>query len=177
MAWMRTVAGRLESRYSYSVDIVYNAFVWPQPTEAQRSKIEKTAQAILDARALYPDSSLADLYDETSMPAELRRAHKANDKAVLEAYGFPTDLSEPEIVASMMRLYAARVEEVERQEAVEAVIQKILGKGAETIPAWLEELKAKALNAEITPTELLAQGKARKKQEAAKTRKAVAKAS
>ena len=77
----------------------------------------------------------------------------------------------------MMRLYAARVEEVERQEAVEAVIQKILGKGAETIPAWLEELKAKALNAEITPTELLAQGKARKKQEAAKTRKAAAKAS
>lgn len=177
MAWMRTVAGRLKSDYSYSVDIVYNAFVWPQPTEAQRSKIEKTAQAILDARALYPDSSLADLYDETSMPAELRRTHKANDKAVLEAYGFPTDLSEPEIVARMMRLYAARVEEVERQEAVEAVIQKILGKGAETIPAWLEELKAKALNAEITPTELLAQGKARKKQEAAKTRKAAAKAS
>lgn len=177
MAWMRTVSGRLKSDYSYSVDIAYNAFVWPQPTEAQRSKIEKTAQAILDARALYPDSSLADLYDETSMPAELRRAHKANDKAVLEAYGFPTDLSEPEIVARMMRLYAARVEEVERQEAVGAVIQKILGKGAETIPAWLEELKAKALNAEITPTELLAQGKARKKQEAAKTRKAAAKAS
>lgn len=76
-----------------------------------------------------------------------------------------------------MMLYSAKIAQVERQEAVEAVIQKILGKGAETIPAWLEELKAKALNAEITPTELLAQGKALKKQEAAKTRKAAAKAS
>ena len=176
MGWMRTVAGRLKSDYSYSVDIVYNAFVWPDPTEAQRAKIEKTAQAILDARALYPDSSLADLYDETTMPAELRRAHRANDKAVKEAYGFPDDLSEPEIVARMMRLYVKRVEEVERQEAVDTAIRKILGKGADTVPEWLQELKAKALNAEITPEELLTQGRALKKQEAAKARKTARKA-
>lgn len=117
MGWMRTVAGRLKSDYRYSVDIVYNAFVWPEPTEAQRAKIEKTAQAILDARALYPDSSLADLYDETTMPAELRKAHRANDAAVLAAYGFKTDASEGEIVASLMKLYQRKAAEVKREEA------------------------------------------------------------
>lgn len=117
MGWMRTVAGRLKSDYSYSVDIVYNAFVWPEPTAAQHAKIEETAQAILDARALYPDSSLADLYDETTMPAELRKAHRANDQAVLAAYGFKPDASEREIVASIMKLYQRKVEEVERAEA------------------------------------------------------------
>ena len=86
MAWTRAVAGRLKSDYRYSKDIVYNNFPWPTPTEAQKAKIEKTAQAILDARALYPDSSLADLYDELTMPPELRKAHQANDKAVMEAY-------------------------------------------------------------------------------------------
>ncbi len=117
MGWMRTVAGRLKSDYRYSVDIVYNAFVWPEPTEAQRAKIEKTAQAILDARALYPDSSLADLYDETTMPAELRKAHRANDAAVLAAYGFKPDAIEGEIVAALMKLYQQKVTEVERAEA------------------------------------------------------------
>lgn len=116
MGWMRTVTGRLESRYSYSVDIAYNAFVWPEPTETQREKIEKTAQAILDARALYPDSSLADLYDETTMPAELRKAHRANDEAVLAAYGFKSDASEREIVAAIMKLYQQKVTEVEQAE-------------------------------------------------------------
>ena len=86
MAWMRTVAGRLEMRYRYSAKIVYNNFPWPEVTEEQKEKITKTAQAILDARSLYPDSSLADLYDELTMPVELRRAHQANDKAVMEAY-------------------------------------------------------------------------------------------
>lgn len=88
MAWTRYVCGRLKSDYDYSKKIVYNNFPWPTPTEAQKAKIEKTAQAILDARALYPDSSLADLYDELTMPPELRKAHQANDKAVMEAYGF-----------------------------------------------------------------------------------------
>ena len=111
MAWMRTVAGRLKSDYSYSNTIVYNNFPWPTPTEAQKAKIEKTAQAILDARALYPDSSLADLYDELTMPPELRKAHQANDKAVMEAYGFWGKLnSEAACVAELMKMYQQLVE-------------------------------------------------------------------
>ncbi len=106
MAWMRTVAGRLKSDYSYSNTIVYNNFPWPTPTDAQKAKIEKTAQAILDARALYPESSLADLYDELTMPIELRNAHRANDKAVMEAYGFWGKLnSEAACVAELMKMY------------------------------------------------------------------------
>ncbi len=87
MAWMRTVAGRLEMRYRYSAQIVYNNFLWPQPTDIQKQKIEQTAQTILDARESFPDASLADLYDELTMPPVLRKAHQANDKAVWEAYG------------------------------------------------------------------------------------------
>jgi hypothetical protein len=88
-AWMRAICGRLEMRYRYSASIVYNNFPWTTPTEKQKQKIEKTAQSILDARNLYPNCSLADLYDEITMPPELRKAHQANDKAVMEAYGFP----------------------------------------------------------------------------------------
>lgn len=111
MAWMRAVAGRLKSDYRYSKDIVYNNFPWPTPTPAQKERIEKTAQAILDARALYPESSLADLYDELTMPVELRKAHRANDKAVMEAYGFWGKLnSEAACVAELMKLYKALVE-------------------------------------------------------------------
>ena len=106
MAWMRAVAGRLEMRYSYSNTIVYNNFPWCNPTESQRAKIEKTAQGILDARALYPDSSLADLYDEATMPIELRKAHRANDRAVMEAYGFSVkDMTESKCVAELMKMY------------------------------------------------------------------------
>ena len=105
MAWMRVVCGRLEMRYRYSNDVVYNNFPWPHPSDTQRDKIEKAAQSILDARAAYSDSSLADLYDETLMPPELRRAHRANDAAVLEAYGFPKDASESEIVARLFGMY------------------------------------------------------------------------
>ena len=112
MAWMRTVAGRLKSDYSYSNTIVYNNFPWCNPTEAQRAKIEKTAQGILDARALYPDSSLADLYDEATMPIELRKAHRANDRAVMEAYGFWGKLNrESECVAELMKMYQELVGE------------------------------------------------------------------
>lgn len=106
MAWMRTVCGRLEMRYRYSNTIVYNNFPWCNPTAEQKAKIEKTAQAILDARALYPDSSLADLYDELAMPPELRKAHQANDRAVMEAYGFWGKLNtESECVAELMKMY------------------------------------------------------------------------
>ena len=106
MAWMRAVCGRLKSDYSYSNTIVYNNFPWPTPTEQQKAKIEQTAQAILDARALYPKSSLADLYDEVTMPPELRKAHQANDKAVMQAYGFPIkDFTESDCVAELFKLY------------------------------------------------------------------------
>lgn len=95
--------------YQYSINIVYNNFPWPTPTDAQKAKIEQTAQAILDARALYPDSSLAELYDEVLMPPELIRAHQANDRAVMAAYGFtkgtPEFSSESACVASLMRMY------------------------------------------------------------------------
>jgi hypothetical protein len=113
MAWMRAVCGRLEMRYRYSNDIVYNNFPWCNPTEAQKAKIEQTAQGILDARALFPDCSLADLYDEVAMPPELRRAHQQNDKAVMEAYGFTKNSeaykSEPACVAELMKMYQALV--------------------------------------------------------------------
>lgn len=104
-AWMRAVCGRLEMRYSYSNTIVYNNFPWPTPTDEQKVKIEQTAQAILDARALYPDCSLADLYDELTMPVELRKAHQANDKAVMQAYGFSIKMTESECVAELMKMY------------------------------------------------------------------------
>ena len=111
MAWMRCVCGRLKSDYDYSIKIVYNNFPWPEPTEAQREKIEQTAQAILDARALYPNSSLADLYDEVAMPPELRRAHQNNDRAVMQAYGFPIKgFTEADCVAELMKLYQALTE-------------------------------------------------------------------
>ena len=108
MAWMRAVSGRLKSDYRYSKDVVYNNFPWPTPTDAQKAKIEQTAQAILDSRALYPDCSLADLYDEVTMPPELRRAHQQNDRAVMEAYGMPIKgTTESTCVAELMRRYQA----------------------------------------------------------------------
>ena len=137
MAWMRAVCGRLEMRYRYSKDIVYNNFPWPSETsqthdgkdglptvhdtkndsdsdscksmkdgqETVPPSITRTAQAILDARAKYPDCSLADLYDETTMPPELRKAHAANDRAVMKAYGFHPDMTESEIVAELFKMY------------------------------------------------------------------------
>lgn len=112
-AWMRTVAGRLKSDYLYSNTIVYNNFPWPEPTERQKALIEKTAQAILDARALYPNSSLADLYDPLLMPPELRKAHEMNDKAVMQAYGFKKGITEEECVAELFKLYDKKTKELE----------------------------------------------------------------
>ncbi len=109
-AWMRAVCGRLEMRYSYSNTIVYNNFPWPTPTEEQRQRIEQCAQAILDARDLYPECSLADLYDEVAMPPELRKAHQNNDRAVMQAYGFSIkDTTETTCVAQLMRMYQGLV--------------------------------------------------------------------
>ena len=138
MAWMRAVCGRLKSDYRYSKDIVYNNFPWPF-TEKQtdlfapngthekkaknvsseqirvlKTKIEQTAQAILDARAQYPDSSLADLYDELTMPPELRKAHQENDRAVMQAYGFNPKMTESEVVAELFMMYERLVENPQR---------------------------------------------------------------
>lgn len=96
---------RLESRYRYSNDIVYNNFIWCQPTEKQKRAIELTAQHILDVRQSYQNSTLADLYDPLTMPKDLRNAHKANDAAVLAAYNFPANFTESEIIEELMDLY------------------------------------------------------------------------
>ena len=113
MSWMRAVCGRLKSDYRYSKEIVYNNFPWPDPSPEQKEKIEKTAQGILDARDLYPDSSLADLYDPLTMPPELRKAHQLNDKAVMQAYGMPIkETDEAACVAWLMRLYQEKVNEI-----------------------------------------------------------------
>ena len=114
MAWIRTVGGYLKSDWRYSKDIVYNNFPWCNPSSEQKAKIEKTAQGILDARALYPECSLADLYDDLTIPPELRKAHQLNDAAVMEAYGFRIKdeqtgksrwLTESETVAQLMQMY------------------------------------------------------------------------
>ena len=116
MAWMRVTCMRMKSDYSYSKDIVYNNFPWPTPTDEQKRKIEQTAQAILDARSKYPNSTLADLYDELTMPPELRRAHQQNDKAVMQAYGFDIRTStEVSCVAELMKMYQELVSSKEKK--------------------------------------------------------------
>lgn len=111
MAWMRAVAGRLEMRYRYSKNIVYNNFPWPELSDKQKHRIEETAQNIIDARNLYPNSSLADLYDELTMPPELRKAHQDNDRAVMEAYGMNIrTTSESDAVAKLFELYDVLIE-------------------------------------------------------------------
>ncbi len=108
-AWMRTVAGRLKSDYRYSKEIVYNCFVWPEPTDKQRAEIECCAQAVLDARAAHPGSTLADLYDPDKMPFDLLAAHQALDAAVEAAYGVDFKGNEEKIVAHLFKLYAQKV--------------------------------------------------------------------
>ena len=116
-AWIHTVCGRIKSDFRYSVNMVYNNFPWPNPTDAQKAKIEQTAQAILDARALYPDSSLADLYDDLTMPPELRKAHQNNDRAVMQAYGFDVKTTtESACVAELMKLYQQKVAELDAKQ-------------------------------------------------------------
>ncbi|MDE5765466.1 MAG: N-6 DNA methylase [Ruminococcus sp.] len=111
-AWMRAICGRLEMRYRYATSLVYNTFPWCTPTEEQKKKIEFTARAILDARNKYPDCSLAELYDELTMPPELRKAHQANDLAVMSAYGFDKKITESECVAELMKMYQKLTKEV-----------------------------------------------------------------
>ena len=112
MAWMRLVAGRLKSDYRYAKDIVYNNFPWPTPSEAQKVKIIQTAQAILETRKKYPNSTLANMYgDKMYLYTDLLEAHRANDRAVMEAYGFyGKHMTEAQCVAELMKLYQKLVE-------------------------------------------------------------------
>lgn len=116
-SWMRLVAGRLKSDYRYSKDIVYNNFPWPTPLESQRKRIEITAQGILDARELYSDSTLSDLYDPLTMPPELLKAHIINNKAVMDAYGFSTKMTEADCVAELMQLYQKMILEERKKKS------------------------------------------------------------
>ena len=110
-AWMRKVAVRLKDDYSYSKDLVYNTFPLPELTEERKKNIAQTAKSILDARALYPNSSLADLYDPLTMPPELLKAHNANNRTVMAAYGFSIKMTEADCVAELMRMYQILTEE------------------------------------------------------------------
>ena len=113
-SWVRAFAGRLKSDFRYSINIVYNSFPWPDPSDLQKEQIEKTARMILDARERYPNSNLADLYDPDFMPPELLKAHQANDRAVMQAYGMPIkETDEAACVAWLMRLYQEKVAEIE----------------------------------------------------------------
>ena len=111
MAWLKVVGGRLKSDFRYSGSVVYNCFPWPKASEKAHGAIEKTAQQILEARELYSKSSLAILYDNNTMPIELRRAHRANDAAVMEAYGFSKNATESEIIAQLFRMYRELTED------------------------------------------------------------------
>lgn len=104
-SWLRAICGRMKSDYAYSATLVYNNFIWCEPAAAQKSRIEETAQKILDVRAEFAGKTLAYLYNETTMPPELRAAHKENDAAVMAAYGFEESMSESEIVAALMKKY------------------------------------------------------------------------
>lgn len=140
--------------------VVFNTFVWPT-SEKSRSKIERTAQGILDARSHHPQATLAEMYGDDVMPANLRKAHRENDRAVLEAYGLSPDSTEKEIVDHLLQLYSQKVIEVERREAVEAAARKALGKSA--APDGFEALKAQALDGKLSVEDFLDQAKALKK--------------
>ena len=106
MAWMRAVCGWQKSDNRYSKDTVYNNSPWPNPTYAQKAKIEQTVRALLDARALYPDASLTDLYDELTIPPELRKAHQADDRAVMQVYEFfVKEMAESKCMVELMMIH------------------------------------------------------------------------
>ena len=105
MAWMRAVCGRLKSDYRITKDNVYNNFPWPSPTKEQMENISQTAEGILVARELYPTVSFAQMYGKMILFPELMKAHRANDAAVLEAYGFPKDATESDIVSRLFKMY------------------------------------------------------------------------
>ena len=172
MAWMRVTAGRLKSDYRYSGAIVYNPFPWPIVTKEHLVTIEKTANEILAVRKLHSELSFATMYDPVFMPEDLRKAHRANDKAVLKAYGLKANASETEIVAHLMKLYVTKVEEVEKTREVDKAVHKVIGNKAESVPGWMEELRKQCLDGKITTDDLIVQGKAQLKEEKKKAKEA-----
>ncbi len=172
MAWMRAVAGRLKSDYRYSKDVVYNSFICPDLDDKKKKKLTETAQAILDARAQHPTQTLADMYDVLLMPNDLRKAHEANDRAVLQAYNLKTSSTEEEIVSHLMTLYAEKISEFEKMEAADNAVQKVIGKKQDGVPAWLLELRKQYLDGSLTLEELIINGKAHLKEEKKKAKEA-----
>lgn len=151
---------------------MYNNFVWPLVDAKQKNKIVETAKEILKVRQKFIGCTLADLYDETSMPDELRKAHLDNDKAVLIAYGLKKQVSESDIVEHLMKLYCEKDAEVKKIEVIDVAVQKVLGKKAETVPDWMDDLRKQCLDGKITTDDLIVQGKARFKEEKKKAREA-----
>lgn len=172
MAWLRAVSGRLEMRYRYLKDVVYNNFVWPDVDQSVKEKIEKTARGILQARANHEGQCLADLYDDLIMPEDMREAHIANDRVVLKAYGLKANATEEQIVSHLTKLFIDKVAEADKREAVEAAVRKVLGVKETEVPEWMVELRKQCLDGTITTEELIANGKAKKKELAAAARKA-----
>ena len=156
MAWMRTVCGRLKSDYRYSGTVVYTTFPWPEITDEKKRKIEITAQAILDARSKFPNVALSKQYGEDMyLYTDLVKAHKANDKAVMEAYGFPQNWTEPQIVAELLKLYQKRLDEISKEEA-EAKEKAAAEKAAEKARKKAEREAAKELEKARKKVEKLA---------------------
>ena len=163
MAWMRAFAGRLEMRYRYSKDIVYNNFPWPSCTESEKENIERAAQKILAARASHANLSLADMYgDKMVYISDLMAAHDENDRAVLKAYGLKADTTEQEMVAELIKRYKKRIEQVEKEEEVAAAVKKVIGRAQ--VPSWLNELKEQCLRGEISVEDLIEKGKLLKRE-------------
>ncbi len=173
MEWMRMVAGRLEMRYSYS-PAVYMNFPFPLMEDNAKAKrdIEKTAQKILDVRAKYSECSLADLYDSEVMKKDLLEAHVKNNEAVRKAYKLSAKASVTEALGKIVELYLSRRLHNEQESTVDAAVHKVIGKTAETVPDWLQELRQQCLDGKLTPEELITQGKARLKEEKKKAKAA-----
>ena len=171
--WMRVVAGRLEMRYRYSKDIVYNNFPWPDVSEEDKKNLGSCGERIIEARNSYEGTSLADLYGENMfLYDKLMAAHKENDKAVLQVYGLSEHSSEEEIISHLMKLYVQRSKKAEHKQAVDIAISKVTGKKNSKVPEWLIHLQQLCLDGVISVEEMIEKGKAKKKELAAEEKKA-----
>ena len=171
MAWMKTICGRLEMRYRYS-PAVYNSFVWPVLTEKDRKLLENSGKKILDARAENNGMTLFEMYHPLSMPKNLLKAHRANDKLVLKLYGLQSKASEPEIIGHLMTLYMKKIAEMEKTAIVDEAVQKVIGKKTVIIPDWMQKLRECCLKGDLTIEDMIANGKIRLKEEKKKAKEA-----
>ena len=171
MAWMKTICGRLGLSYRYS-PAVYNSFVWPAMTEQEKDLLKISGKKILDERATNEGSTPFEMYNPLSMPKGLLKAHRANDKLVLKLYGLRPEASESEIVGHLMNLYMNKISEMEKIATVDVAVKKVIGKKADSIPDWMEELRKQCLDGKIMTDDLISQGKARLKEEKKKAKEA-----